>query len=87
MLPWLAQQRNPAMSPHTRGKKQAPVTLKNISGEKPTKPRGRAEGEENGWQNLARKETERANKSHDRCSQLLGMRMPKTADLRHLRRS
>ena len=37
---------NPAMSPHTKGKEQAPVTLKNISGEKPTKPRGRAGGEE-----------------------------------------
>ena len=31
--------------------------------------------------NLARRETERAKESHDRCSQLLGMRMPKTADL------
>ena len=41
---WLAQQHNPAMSPHTKGKEQAPVTLKNISGEKPNKPRGRGEG-------------------------------------------
>ena len=34
MPPLLAQQRTPAMSPHTKGKKQAPVTLENISGEK-----------------------------------------------------
>ena len=27
--------------------------------------------------------TERVNESHDRSSQLLGMRIPKTADLRH----
>ena len=33
----MAQQRNPAMSPHTKGKEQAPVTLKNISGEKTSK--------------------------------------------------
>ena len=52
MPPWMAQQRNPAMSPHPKGKEQTPVTLKNISGEKPTMPRGRTEGEENGWQNL-----------------------------------
>jgi len=32
--PWLAQQPNPAMSPHTKGNKQAPGTLKNISGER-----------------------------------------------------
>ena len=35
------------MSPHKKGKEQAPVTLKkkkNIGGEKPTKPRGRGEG-------------------------------------------
>ena len=31
--------------------------------------------------------TERTNESHDRCSQLLSMRMPKTANLRHLRHS
>ena len=31
--------------------------------------------------------TERAKESHDRCSQPPGMCMPKTADLRHLRRS
>ena len=34
MPPLLAQQRTPAMSPHTKGKEQAPVTLENISGEK-----------------------------------------------------
>ena len=34
MPPLLAQQRNPAMSPHTKGKVQAPITLENISGEK-----------------------------------------------------
>ena len=31
--------------------------------------------------------TERTNEPHDRCSELLGMCMPKTADLRHLRHS
>ena len=60
MPPWLAQQCNPAMSPDTKGKEQAHVTLKNISGEKPTKPRGRAGGEENGWKYLAGRETDRA---------------------------
>ena len=34
MPPQLAQQRNPAMSPHTKGKEQAPVTLENNNGEK-----------------------------------------------------
>ena len=38
MPPQLAQQRNPAMSPHTKGKEQAPVTLENNNGEK--KPTG-----------------------------------------------
>ena len=57
MPPSLAQQHNSAMSPHTKGKEQAPVTLKNISGEKKktetttTKLRERR-GEENGWKNL-----------------------------------
>ena len=83
MAPRMAQQRNPAMSPHSKGKEQAPITLKNISGEKPTKLTGRKGGEENGWQNLAQRKTERAKEPHDRSSQLLGMRMPKTADLRH----
>ena len=61
----------------------------NISGEKTTKPRGRRgwRGRENGCQNPSTKETERANKSRDLCSQLLGMRLPKTADLWHVRRS
>ena len=56
----------------------------NISGEKTTKPRGRRGigGGGNGWKNPARRKTERANESHDRRSQLLGMHMPKTADLR-----
>ena len=31
--------------------------------------------------------TEHTNESHDRCSQVLGMGMPKTADLGHLRHS
>ena len=31
--------------------------------------------------------TEGANESHDRCSRLLGMCMPKTADLSHLKHS
>ena len=62
MPPWLAQQRNPAMSPHTKGKEQAPVTLTNISGEKPNKPRGRAGGEENGQQNPMKA---RSGQNHD----------------------
>ena len=36
---------------------------------------------------LAQRKTERANESDDRCSQLLGMRMLKTADLGHSRHS
>ena len=87
MPPWLAQQRNPAISPYTKGKEQAPVTLKTSVEKKTTKPRGRGGGGENGCQNPSTKETERANKSRDLCSQLLGMRVPKTADLWHLRRS
>ena len=70
------------MSPHTKGKEQAPVALKNISGEKTTEmPRGRRGGRgENGRKNPAQRKTARANESHGQCSQLLGMRMPKTAD-------
>ena len=34
MRPWLAQQRNPAMSPNTKGKEQAAVTLDNTTVEK-----------------------------------------------------
>ena len=45
---------------------------------------GGGEGE-NGWKNPARRKADRANELHDQCSQLLGMSMPKTADLRHLR--
>ena len=40
---WLAQQRNPAMSLHTKGKEQAPVTLK-TSGEKKQQSQGGGEG-------------------------------------------
>ena len=43
----MLQQRNPAMSPHTKGKEQAPVQLKNISGENPAKPGG--EGRVRKW--------------------------------------
>ena len=57
MPPWLAQQRKSAMSLHTKGKKQAPVTLKNISGEKTNKAYGKGGGEENGWQNLEQRQT------------------------------
>ena len=58
----------------------------NISGEN-QQSQGGGGGEENGWQNLARRKTDCANESYDRSSQLLGMCMSKTADLRHLRRS
>ena len=54
----------------------------NISGEKNNKAKGEERGEY-GWQNPERRKTERANESHDRCNQLLGTRMPKTADPRH----
>ena len=40
--PRLAQQRNPALSPHRKGTSFRHT--ENISGEKPTKPRGRGEG-------------------------------------------
>ena len=90
-------QHSPAMSPHTKGKVQAPITLENICGEKRKNcnthnnkawgegqwGRGGGRGGESGWKNLmgwknpAQKETDRANESHDRCSELLGMRMPK----------
>ena len=83
---WLAQQGNPAMSPHTKGKEQAPVTLK-TSVEKKHQSLGGGDGEGNSWQNPAQRKTERANESPGRCSQLPGMGMPKMADLRHLRRS
>ena len=84
------------MSPHS--KEQAPVTLKNISGEKKKQQQqeqslgrgggvGGGGGGENGWKNLvdwkkkkkktARGKTGRANESHDRCSELLGMCIPK----------
>ena len=78
------------MSPHTKGKEQAAVTLRKTSGEKKktatitTKKKFRErKGEENGrknligWKKTARKKKERANESHDRCSELLGMRKPK----------
>ena len=82
MPPWLAQQRNPAMSPHTKGKEQAPITLKKTSVEKnPTSLGGGWEGKKmaNGTQHEGK--NERTKESHDRCRQPLGMRMPKTADL------
>ena len=71
--------------PHERKGTGTRHTEKHQGEKKPTKPKGEGEGEENGWQNLTRRKTERANESYDRCSQLLGMRVPKTADLRHLR--
>ena len=67
------------MSPHTNGKEQAPVTLTNISGEKPRE--GGREGKKMGDRTQHEGKTERAKESHDRCSQPPGMRMPKTADL------
>ena len=82
MPPWLAQQRNPAMSPHTKGKEQAPVTLKKTSVEKnPTSLGGGREGKKMADRTQHEGKTERAKESHDRCSQPPGMRLPKTADL------
>ena len=75
--------------PHER-KETGTRHTENISGEKQQSLRGGeggGGGEKIGWQNPARRKTERTNESHDLCSQLLGMRMQKTADLRHLRRS
>ena len=85
------------MSPHS--KEQAPVTLKNISGEKKKQQQqeqslgrgggvgGGGGGEKMGgrtsWtekkkkKKTARGKTGRANESHDRCSELLGMCIPK----------
>ena len=58
----------------------------NVSGEKKTKPRGRKWGKKMADRTQHKgKLNALANESHDRCSQLLGMGMPKTADLRHLR--
>ena len=79
------------MSPHTKGKEQAPITLKNISGEKTNKAQGEGggggEGKKMANRTSHKGKLKSANESHDGCSQLLGMRIPKTADLRHLRRS
>ena len=36
------------MSPHTKGKEQAPITLENSSGEK-NNNNNKAQGEEGGW--------------------------------------
>ena len=81
--PRLTQQRNPAMSPYTKGKEQAPITLKKkTSVEKnPTSLGGGREGKKMAARTLHEGKTERAKESHDRCSQPPGMRMPKTADL------
>ena len=82
MPPWLTQQRNPAMSPHTKRKEQEPVTLKTTVEKNQQSLGGGGGGGENGWQNLAWRKTECAKESHDWCNQLLGMCMPlKTADL------
>ena len=82
MPPWLAQQHNPAMNPHTEGKEQAPVTQKKTSVKKnPTSLGGGREGKKMADRTQHEGKTERAKESHDRCSQPPGMRMPKTADL------
>ena len=82
MPPWLAQQRNPAMSPHTKGKEQAPVTLKKHQWRKnPTSLGGGREGMKMANRTQHEVKTERAKESHDQCSQPPGMWMPKTADL------
>ena len=73
----------PSHEPQHERKETGTRHTENISGEKANKALGERGGEENGWQNLARKKTERANESHDWCSQQLGMRMLKTADLRN----
>ena len=67
--------------PHER-KGTGTLHTENISGEKNQQSLRRGGGEkmaDRTWH----KKTEHANESHDQCSQLLGMRMPKTADLRH----
>ena len=68
------------MSAPTWKEKTGTCHTENIGGEN-QQSLGGGGGEENGWQNLARRKTERAKESHDRCSQPPGMRMPKTADL------
>ena len=70
------------MSPHTKGKEQAPVTLTKASVEK--NPTGLGEGREGkkmAHRTQHKGKTERVKESHDRCSQPLGMRVLKTADL------
>ena len=71
------------MSPYTKGKEQAPVTLKKTPVEKNPTSLGGGQG---GGEKMADRtqhegKTERAKESHDRCSQPPGIRMPKTADL------
>ena len=70
------------MSPHTKRKEQAPVTLKKHQWRKnPTSLGGGREGTKMTDRTQHEVKTERAKESHDRCSQPPGMRMPKTADL------
>ena len=72
------------MSPHTKGKEQAPITLENSSGEK-NNNNNKAQGEEGGMaertssaeKNQHEGNLNAPNESHDRCSELLGVRIPK----------
>ena len=97
MPPLLAQQRTPAMSPYTKGKKQAPITLENISGEKRKKNLEQQQqqilergvgggGEENGWKNLMGGQNLAQRKTECASeSHFATFIKQKTADLRRLR--
>ena len=70
------------MSPHTKGKEQAPVTLTKASVEKnPTRLGEGWEGKKMADRTQHEGKTEHAKESHDRCSQPPGMCVLKTADL------
>ena len=72
------------MSPHTKGKEQAPVTLENITGEN-NNNYNKAQGGGGGMveRTSSAEKTQHEgnlnapNESHDRCSELLRMRMPR----------
>ena len=70
------------MSPHTKGKEQAPVALTKASVEKnPTDLGEGREGKKMAGRTQCEGKTEHAKESHGRCSQPPSMRVLKTADL------
>ena len=70
------------MSPHTKGKEQAPVTLTKVSVEKnPTDLGEGREGKKMADRIQHEGKTERAKESHDRCGQPPSICVLQTADL------